>query len=116
MLRLASRLVEPPPRLPTVETDGARRERATRDRVMARREDRQRAVEQDPAGAGDRLLAALRGIDTRRRRQDGGGGQHRHEQDAEEHDLMGYRTAFARASETSPVPDVSRRAVMPRVA
>ena len=115
-LRLASCLVEPPPRLPAVETGGARRKRAARDRVVARCEDRQRAVEQGPAGAGNRLLAALRRIDTRRCWQDGDGGQHRHEQDTEEHDLMGYRTAFARASETSPVPDVSRRAVMPRVA
>src|SRR4029077_18124381 len=116
VLRLARRLVEPPPRLPAVETDGARRERAVRDRVMTRCEDRQRAVEQYPAGAGNRLLAALPGIDTCRRRRDGDAEHHCHEQDADEHDLKGYRTAFARASETSPLPDVSRSAVMPRVA
>jgi hypothetical protein len=84
-------------------------------------------VARDAAGIGDvhrhaprgwpvHASSSLRRIDTRRRPQDGDGGQHRHEQDAEEHHLMGYRTAFARASETSPVPDVSRRAVMPRVA
>src|SRR5262249_25571146 len=108
--------VELRPCRPPCETGGARQQRAAGDRVVTRPQDRQRAVQEHAAGAGDRVLAALPRVRARRRRRDGDRGQHRGEQDAEEHDLMGYRTALAGASETRPLPDISVTAALPRVA